>query len=149
MWSPDRSAILSLLLHEVTGSQKAIHSRQDFYRLQDALASSTLGTTHYTGSKAEGLDLPGSDIDVMVDVDRVFPIGLQIKVVQSFNESSDRSQQDVFSVCTENVNPCFALLRCTTTTLQNTLLNLAAVQRMNGIPYLSSKMMADFVAFIF
>ena len=146
-WSPDRSAILSLLLNEVTGTPEVIQTRQDNCMLQDALVSSMVSTIHFTGSKAEGLDLPGSDIDVMIDVNRI-PIGLQIKVVQSFNEPSDASQQDVFRMCTENVNPCFALLRCTTSTLKNTLVNLSAVQSTNGIPYLSSKKTADFISFV-
>ena len=145
-WSPDRSAILSLLLNEVTGTPEVIQTRQDFCMLQDALVSSTLGTIHFTGSKAEGLDLPGSDTDLMFDFNRIIPNGL--KVIQSFSEPTDTSQQDVFCICTENVNPCFALLRCTKSRVHNTLLNQVAVERMNGIPYLSSKKMADFISFM-
>ena len=146
-WSPDRSVILSLLLNEVTGTPEVVQTRKDSCMLQDAFASNVGPRTHYyTGSKAEGLDLPGSDIDVMIDVNNMFHNGL--KVVQSFNESSDTSQQDVFCVCTENVNPCFALLRCAKSTVQNALLNLVAVKQINGFLYLSSDMIADYTSFI-
>ena len=108
--TPDRSEILSHLLDEVTGTEEAINIRQDYCRLLDCAESAKLGHTsthHYTGSKAEGLDLPGSDDDFMLDINYIF----NIKVVQSVREISDTPTYEEFLLCTENVKPGFALLR--------------------------------------
>ena len=107
-WTPDRSAILSLLLDEVTGTQEAINIRQDYCRLFDSIASTVLlGEQYYTGSRAEGLDLPGSDDDVMQKINNLF----KLKVVQSLNETSNTPIYEEFLLCTETTNPGFVLLR--------------------------------------
>ena len=67
-WRQDHSRILSLLLDAVVGTKEIIEIRQDFCRLSDCLSSAfTEDNTYFTGSKAEGLDLPGSDEDYMHD----------------------------------------------------------------------------------
>ena len=137
-WTPDRSAILSLLLDEVTGTQEAIDIRQDYCRLSDSIMSYNNllpYRQYYSGSKAEGLDLPGSDDDVMQDINNL----LNIKVVQSFNEISDTPIYEEFLLCTENMNQGFALLRRIrqNAKIRSPMLN-AAIEMINGEQYLSS-----------
>ena len=62
-WTRQQSSLLSLLLDEVVGTQEMINMRQDFCRLYDCIRSNHSGNRYFTGSKAEGLDLPGSDED--------------------------------------------------------------------------------------
>ena len=74
-WSPDRSSLLSLLLDEVTGTQEAMEIRQDYAMISDHLMSCSPSVKQYfTGSKAEGLDLPGSDEDFMYDINNYFNV---------------------------------------------------------------------------
>ena len=135
-WTPDRSAILSLLLDEVMGTQEAIDIRQDYCRLSDSITSTLLqGEQYYTGSRAEGLDLPGSDDDFMQKINNLF----KLKVVQSLNEISNRPIYEEFLLCTETTNPGFVLLRRIrqhNITLMP-MLN-AAIEIINGDQYLSS-----------
>ena len=51
------------MLDEVSGTEETVGIRQDYCRVQDCMVSCTENTgVHFTGSKTEGLDLPGSDI---------------------------------------------------------------------------------------
>ena len=52
---------------EVVGSEKVISCRRQFFNVPDAVFNHCDYTWHVTssGSKAEGLNLPGSDFDVM------------------------------------------------------------------------------------
>ena len=61
-YTPERSAILSLLLDGVVGTQDAIEIRNSRCHCFKP------NNTYFTGSKAEGLDLPGSDTDLMHDM---------------------------------------------------------------------------------
>ena len=140
-WTPDRSAILSLLLDEVTGNSEAIDIRQDFCKMSDSFASTeNVSNTYYTGSRAEGLDLPGSDNDYMYDINNMFCI----RVTQLSSESLDSSVNNTLLLCAENVNPGFVLLRLINQPAQighlilNPLLHI-----INGSQYLSSDMVAD------
>ena len=135
---PDRSEILSLLLDEVTGSQEAIDIRHDFCQLMDGLSSTlfpTPGRLYYTGSKAEGLDLPGSDDDFMMDINTFH----KIEVVQSESDISNTSIYDEFLLCTENVKPGFALLRrIRQHTFTNNLIVTISLKIINNVEFLSS-----------
>ena len=62
-WTPDQSSLLSVLLDEVVGTQEMIDIRQDHCRLHDCIKSDDSVNWYFTGSKAEGLNLPGSDED--------------------------------------------------------------------------------------
>ena len=87
-WTPDHSMILSLLLDTVVGTKEMIAIRQDYCRLLDCLYSACLQRkVYFTGSKSEGLDLPGSDEDFMLDRNNTF----KIKVTQSLVENNDTS----------------------------------------------------------
>ena len=137
-WTPDRSALLSLLLDEVTGSQEAIAIRQDYCGIRD-LIHSAYDNVYYTGSKSEGLDLPDSDNDFMQDVNNFY----NIKVVQSLEDSSDTSLYK-FVLCTENVKPGFVLLRCgRQTPTHGTLYLLPCIQSINNERYLSSNLFVN------
>ena len=69
-WSPARSVLLSQLLDDVVGTEEMVRIRQDYCRIWDCIRSATNSSDngYYTGSKAEGLDLPGSDDDFMIDI---------------------------------------------------------------------------------
>ena len=114
-WTPEDSAFLSLLLDTAIGTKEGAVIRQDFCRLHDCVKSNMDKdyAIYYTGSKAEGLDLPGSDMDYMHDLNAPF----KIKVVQSLHEYPVDFMYNVFHLCTENTPPGFALLRCVSTPL--------------------------------
>ena len=108
-WAPEKSTFLSKLLDEVVGTQEMVDTRQDFCKLYDCVRASGDDTPiHFTGSKAEGLDLPGSDRDYMLTINDEF----KIKVTQSLHERPRNSRSaHLIYLCTEGVPPCFALLR--------------------------------------
>ena len=133
-WAADDSMILSQLLDEVVGTQEMIDARQDYCRMVDCLESKRVQKNFYfTGSKAEGLDLPGSDMDYMHDVND----SDKIKVIQSFDDNALMTSYGVFLMSTENVPAGFTLLQH----VHPTLISLSlyrAFQSMNGLRYLSS-----------
>ena len=92
----------------------------------------TQTVTHYMGSKAEGLDLPGSDDDYMYDINDK----AKVTVIQSTHDPHDASSQNTLYLCTNDVPPCFAMLshdnKCRNMQL------LGASMNMNGVSYLSS-----------
>ena len=141
-WRPDHSMILSLLLDTVVGTKEAIGIRQDFCKLHDCLASAGVEDKQYfTGSKAEGLDLPGSDLDFMFDRNNI----TNIKVIQSLDENMDPSPNvSTFFMSTENVCPGFALLEYLSQhhNLMHQFL-YQACQIKNGIQYLSSDLIVQ------
>ena len=137
-WTVERSAILSLMLDEVSGTEEIIATRQDRCRVGDCVASCFQNTGRYfTGSKAEGLDLPGSDDDYMVDINGRY----NIRVAQTTQEARVASSPYTATLllCTDNVHPGFALLRwlSISSPIPNPLL-LRASQNMYGFPHLSS-----------
>ena len=147
-WTQDRSVLLSLLLDNVTGSQEVVANRQDFCRLYDCTSSnfSKSYKQYFTGSKAEGLDLPGSDVDYMMDINDTY----NIKVVQSLHPTPATLHPSpttlpycVFYFCTKNTPPGFALL-CSISPVFNIFLN-GAMQSEYGQHYLSSNLMAHII----
>ena len=149
-WTPDQSALLSLLLDDVTGSKELVAIRQDFCRLSDCIKSNMTKCLieYFTGSQAEGLNLPGSDQDFMMELNRFgindlpvnHPFGMfEFKVVQSLHESPT-SEKSVLYLCTEHTPPGFALLRCIKLSV-NPLLHMS-IEYANGERYISSNLMA-------
>ena len=117
------------------GTAEMVNTRQDFCRLDDVLNSSIkTKAIYYTWSKAEGLDLPGSDNDYMLDINDEY----NIKVIQTGQNTNGSFSQSILHLCTENVPPGFALLRLDTQ-FHNSFL-LCASKGINGVPYLSSFM---------
>ena len=138
-WTPEDSRILSQMLDEVVGTQEIIDIRQDYCRMLDSLLSIFPRLcTYFTGSKAEGLQLPGSDEDYMHDINYV----LSLKVVQSLDNVPDTSSYSVFLMYTENVSPGFALLQHVNQNTINPIL-YSLSQSINGLPHLSSDLLAQ------
>ena len=109
-WTPSNSILLSLLLDDVVGTEEMVHIRQDYCRIWGCLASikdPDNDNFYYTGSRAEGLDLPGSDDDVMFDINNK----LKILIIHKRQDAPTVEQRNVFFMKTENVSPCFAMLR--------------------------------------
>ena len=133
-WRPDHSMILSLLLDTVVGTREMIAFRQDYCKLRDCLHSACLQReVYFTGSKSEGLDLPGSDEDYMIDMNN----DLKIKVTQSLDENYDAFPYITLFMSTESVSPGFALLQHLQQTPLHPFLNLIS-KSMYGRRYLSS-----------
>ena len=137
-WTPERSAILSLMVDEVSGTEEMVATRQDNCRVGDYIMSCDLNTgMYYTGSKAEGLDLPGSDRDYMWDINDEY----NLRVAQTAQEARVASSPHISTLllCTDNVHPGFALLRWLSISfpVPDPLL-LRASQNMYGSPHLSS-----------
>ena len=123
------------MLDEVSGTKEIVAIRQDDCRVRDCLVSCDLNTGHYfTGSKAEGLDLPGSDEDYMFDVNNQY----NIRVAQTTHETRVAASPYTASLllCTDNVHPGFALLKWHTH-IPHPLL-LRASQNIHGFSHLSS-----------
>ena len=141
-WGPHHSALLSLLLDDVTGTEEAVGITQDKCRLVEFIGPK-LSTIYWTGSKAEGLSLPGSDYDFMLDINKP----LNIKVVQSLHEISDTSFCNVFLLCTEHVSPGFALLHCNIDLKDPFLIQF--LQCKSGEQYLNGNLLIDRINFFF
>ena len=77
-WSPEDNRYFSSLLDEVTGTKEAVKMRQDYCKIYDCLNAKNINPifSYFTGSKAEGLDLPGSDTDYIHDITDVYDIGV-------------------------------------------------------------------------
>ena len=132
--SPEHNTYLSALLDDVTGSEEGVWIRQDFCKITDCVRSMNPNNVnvYFTGSKAEGLDLPGSDKDFMIDINEIYDIELS----GSIHDLLRSTCRNKLLIVTENVPPAFAMLKCVT--LQNPLLLRSAVP-MNNEAYLSSQ----------
>ena len=127
--------ILSLMLDEVSGTEEMVATRQDSCRVEDCIQSCHQNTgVYFTGSKAEGLDLPGSDEDFMWDINGPYNIRVAQTTQEARVASSPRSS--TLLLCTDGVHPGFALLRWLSP-IPHPLL-LRASQYMHGFPHLSS-----------
>ena len=138
-WTPERSALLSVLLDDITGTKEAVAARQDYCLIDDCIQSNILkfGKRYFTGSKAEGLNLPGSDMDYMYDINDIF----DFKVVQSLHESPAPSPNYVFYLCSDITPPGFALLRCIKPGIIPVINN--AIQSVNSQYYLSASLLTN------
>ena len=125
---------LSALLDNVTGSEEVVRIRQEVCKIDDCnLSINPVNVNvYYTGSKAEGLDLPGSDNDFMIDINDLY----NIEVSESLYDLIRSTRRNKLLIITDNVPPAFAMLKCAT--LQHPLLLRSAVP-MNNELYLSSQ----------
>ena len=142
-WTHDQSSLLSLLLDEVVGTKVMIHIRQDYCRLLDCILSDQhRRNVYFTGSKAEGLNLPGSDEDFMYDVNTCL---YRIKVVQTLQEIDETNPCHTFLLCTDNVPPGFALIPVIPHLPPNNLIS-QCLQNVNGmhLPCLSSNFFIEY-----
>ena len=135
-WTPARSVLLSNLMDEVVGTEEMVRIRQDFCRIFDCIMSTTYSNNdkfYYTGSKAEGLDLPGSDDDLMMDINN----SDNLLIIQTMQDAPTATHRNVFYMKTENVPPCFAMLK-SVNQVQHDLQLLDACQLIDNTMYLSS-----------
>ena len=110
------------------GTEEMVHIRQDYCRIHDCIRSTGYNTNSYfTGSKAEGLDLPGSDIDFMGDINTIHDLQVTEK---------EQDTPNIFVMSTENVRPCYAMLRSVGQMSDMQLPN--ACQEIDSSLYLSS-----------
>ena len=131
-WSPEHNTYLSALLDDVTGSEEVVRIRQDYCKISDCVNSIEGNNVYYTGSKAEGLDLPGSDHDFMIDINGIY----DIEISESLQDLVRSTRRNKLLIITDNVPPAFAMLKCVT--LQDPLLLPSSVP-MNNESYLSSQ----------
>ena len=127
-WTLDHSIILSLLLGAVVGTKEVIKIRQDCCRIRDCLES-----RYFTGSKSEGLDLPGNDEDYMFDINKI----MRIKVTQSLYCSPGMFTYNTFFMSSESVPSGFALLQPVHQTVMSPFL-CRSLQYMYGVQWRSS-----------
>ena len=141
-WTTEDSRVLSQLLDLVVGTPEEINIRQDYCRLYDCITSENRqGNVYFTGSKAEGLDLPGSDMDFMFDINNDH----NITMIQSLDEKLNISPLCIFLICTDNTHPGFALLQYVPN-LHQTMIKPCvpqALKNLYGSQYLSSDLFVD------
>ena len=136
-WTTRHSVLLSRILDKVIGTQEMIEIRKDYCKLLDCVKSATFGCNEYfTGSKAEGLDLPGSDLDFMRDIDVKY--GLQ--VIQQGQAVPQSRHRQLFEMVTDNVHPAFAMIRIIYPTAIDTAI-FNSLQTVDGSDFLSSYLM--------
>ena len=134
-WTPDQSRLLSLLLDSVVGTEYMVHMIQDSCKIYDCLSLSIHNANvYFTGSKSEGLNLPGSDEDYMFDINDVYDI--QVIPASQNAQFSVNTTLNLFVMSTENVSPCFTMLRNVGQRMCESLFN--SCQYIDDTPYLSS-----------
>ncbi|VDI82800.1 Hypothetical predicted protein [Mytilus galloprovincialis] len=88
------------LCEEVVGSKSIVRYRRLYYKLHDDILSDNSREVISSGSKAEGLDLPGSDLDMM----------FCLKSWKVY-EDKPKDKENVLLLDTDNALPGFALLK--------------------------------------
>ena len=139
----EENRYLSCLLDDLTGTEEMVAVRKDYCKIDDSLKSCNAEyNIYFTGSKAEGLDLPGSDEDFMEDTNNI----LDIEVSESTQGFVQSTQINKFLLVTENVRPGFVLLRLRELPLPNQLFQTSLVHLGNN-DYLSSQLyVSHFIA---
>ena len=105
----EQNVFLSCLLDDVTGTEEMMKIRRDYCMIDDCIKSSNpcKANFYYTGSKAEGLSLAGSDDDYMMDINNV----RDIEVSESMQDLDQSTHKNKFLLVTDKVSPGFALLK--------------------------------------
>ena len=134
-WSPEHNTYLSYLLDDVTGTEEMAKIRQDYCKIFDCITSINLESSnaYFTGSKAEGLDLPGSDIDNMFNINKSH----NIEVSESTEELIKLTRTNKLLIVKDNAPPAFVLLTCVNVDDQSLR---AAIVIMGDGAYLSSQL---------
>ena len=116
-WTPADNALMSCLLDDVAGTEEIVQLRKDKCAIEDCLHSLTLNSKntcifisqlHFTGSKSEGLELAGSDLDYMIDINNVLDIDVSESVQQLFQSFKSNK----FLLEPDDTYPGFSLLKC-------------------------------------
>ena len=132
-WTLEHNEYLSCLLDNVTGTEKMVRIRKDYCKIHDSVRSCiSKCSIYYSGSRAEGLDLPSSDDDYMEDInDRC-----DIDVAESIKALFQSTRANKFQMITDNVSPGFAFLKCYSQISDKHLLH--SLVKMGDSVYLSS-----------
>ena len=140
--TPEHNMYLSCLLDDVTGTEQMVKTSQDSCMILDCLLSNICRfkcgvRAHFTGSRAEGLDLAGSDDDFMYDINGPY----DIEVSESLDDLIRSTLTHKFLVITENVSPGFVMLNCTSQIqnqhLFNSLVKSGQYMRMSSELFMS------------
>ena len=133
-WTPEHNKYMSRLLNDVTGTEEMVTMRQNYCKISDCLESvnPSNANVYLTGSKAEGLDLPGSDVDYMYDINNEYDIA----VSESTPELVNSIRENKLLIVTDNVSPCFVFLKCISPPAEYLL---PSIVNMGGNAYLSSQ----------
>ena len=140
-WTPDHNTYLSCLLDAVTGTEEMVKTRKNICVALECFLSLVPGSEHayYTGSKAEGLDLLGSDEDFMYDVNTTYAINIYESLEDLFQSTCTHN----FLMVTDNVPPGFVFLKCVSQ-IHNRHLFHSLVNISNNM-YLSSQLFVSSV----
>ena len=138
-WIPEHSTSLSYLLDDVTGTEEIVKMRQDYCKIVDCMKSIKPDkfNIYYTGSKAEGLDLPGSDHDFMHDINDMG----DIEVSESIEDLLQSTRANKLLIVTDNIPPAFALLKCINVydqSLRRAIVNMGDNAYLSSQEFLSS-----------
>ena len=135
----EHNTYLSYLLDDVTGTEDIVKMRKDYCKISDCIGScnSTSTNKYFTGSKAEGLDLPGSDDDYMIDINNTY----YIEVSESMEDLLQSTRANKLLIVTDNVPPAFALLKCVSVydqSLRRAMVNMGDNAYLSSQEFLSS-----------
>ena len=98
------SLMLSLILDEILGYEREIRGRRDTLRLEEYIQSRVHGNpVIIAGSRAEGFNIKGSDIDKMIPQ-------TDVKILFSRNFQHCSNTDHVVLVRSEGIHPGFTLL---------------------------------------
>ena len=108
--SAEHSKYLSYLLDDVTGTEEMVKLRREYCSLRDCVKSQNPENrnVYYTGSRGEGLDLPGSDEDIMLDMNNFYDIDIS----ESAQDLVQSRRKNRFLIVHDNVPPAFVRLTC-------------------------------------
>ena len=134
-WTPESNRYLSCLLDDVSGTEEMVAMRKYFCKIFDCMLScnNINDNIYFTGSKAEGLDLPSCDEDYMLDKNNV----LDIEVSESRYDLMQSTRTNKLLIITDNVPPGFVMLKAYNS-LQNPTLRCSLVN-MGENKFLSSQ----------
>ena len=92
-WTLEYNTYLSCLLDDVTGTEEMVKIRQDYCKIYDCIMSNNIQNLkkYFTGSKAEGLNIPGSDEDYMQDINNTCDIEVSESLLQ-LNQSTRKNK---------------------------------------------------------
>ena len=134
-WTPEHNTYLSCLLDGVTGTEEMVKTRQEYCMAWDCfLSNARKDNSHYTGSKAEGLDLIGSDEDYMIDINSTY----DTEPSESLQDLFQTTRTHKFLMETDNVPPGFVFLKCVSQIQDQHLFD--SLVNFGDIIYLSSEL---------
>ena len=116
-WTLEHNTYLSYLLDDVTGTEEMVKIRQDYCKICDCIMSSNIHNMqkYFTGSKAEGLELPGSDEDYMYDVNNIYDLEVSESSLQLFQST----RKNKIILVTVKKRPGFVMLKLCSQLLRN------------------------------